>query len=59
MDEEEFKKTNINTAVVIKLDMEDLKVFKSDMLDLVKKYDGDIIYHTVSPYKLKITQEKQ
>lgn len=57
MDEEEFMKTNVNTAFVIKIDLNSLKGFKKKMIELVNEYDSKIIYHTSSPYKLKIKEE--
>jgi hypothetical protein len=58
MNEEEFKKTNINVACVIKVDLNTVKEFKDSLLKIVNTCGGDIIYHTVSPYKLKIIEEK-
>jgi hypothetical protein len=59
MDEDEFRKTNINVACVIKLDLNNVKEFKEELLSLIDNYKGDIIYHTVSPYKLRVVEEKQ
>jgi len=58
MDDDEFKKTNVNVACVIKVDLNTVKDFKAELLRIVKENEGDIIYHTVSPYKLKIVEEK-
>jgi len=58
MDEQEFRKTNINVACVIKVDLNTIKEFKEQLLSLVKEHNGDIIYHTVSPYKLKVIEDK-
>lgn len=59
MDDKEFRKTNVNVACVLKMDLNAVGGFKEELLLLIKKYSGDIIYHTVSPYKLIITEEKR
>jgi hypothetical protein len=58
MDENEFRKTNVKVACVFKMDLEAVASFKEEILDIVKKHDAKIIYHTVSPYKLVIMEEK-
>jgi len=58
MDEAEFKKTNVKVACVLKMDLESVGGFKADLLEILKKHGGDIIYHTVSPYKLIIKEDK-
>lgn len=58
MDEEEFMRTNINTAYVIKVDLNLVNELKRKIIDVVKEFNGDIIYHTVSAYKLKVLQDK-
>lgn len=59
MDEKEFRKTNVNVACVLKMDLNAVGGFKDELLILLKKYGGDIIYHTVSPYKLMVTEDKR
>ena len=59
MDDKEFRKTNVNVACVLKMDLNAVGGFKEELLLLIKKSGGDIIYHTVSPYKLIITEDKR
>lgn len=59
MDEEEFMRTNINTAYVIKVDLNNIKDFKQKLAKLVDESGADIIYHTVSAYKLNVIEDKQ
>lgn len=58
MNDEEFKKTKVKVACVFRMSFDDVQNFKNDILDVVKKYGADIIYHTVSPYKLVVKEEK-
>jgi hypothetical protein len=58
MDENEFMKTNVKVACVLKMDLSSTAAFKKELLDIVKKYNGEVIYHTVSPYKLIIVEDK-
>ena len=59
MDEEDFKKTNVNLAIVVKVDLNIIGEFKKSLIDVIKEYDGKIIYHTVSPYKLTVEKKKE
>jgi len=59
MDENEFRKTNVKVACVLKMDLNSVTEFKKELLELIKKYEGGIIYHTVSPYKLVIVEDKK
>lgn len=58
MNDDDFLKTNIKVACVLKMELSSVDEFKKELSDLIRRYDGSIIYHTVSPYKLKIVEEK-
>jgi len=59
MDENEFMKTNVNVACVVKLDLSSSGEFKKELLALIKRHGGSIVYHTVSPYKLIVSEDKR
>jgi adenine-specific DNA methylase len=58
MNEDEFMKTKVKVACILRMSFDDVTPFKKDLAELVKKFNADIIYHTVSPYKLVIKEEK-
>lgn len=59
MDDDEFRKTNVKVACVLKMELDSVSEFKKDLLELLKMYGASIIYHTVSPYKLVIVEDKK
>ena len=56
--EDDFLKTNVKFACVLKMDLERIVNFKKELANLVTRYGGDIIYNSVSMYRLKIVEEK-